>query len=595
MRRVDARAHVGTAAEGEDWLAHALDGVRACGRAAAAGAGDPREARDGCALRVRVAARGPALRIARRDRLPTRPFLRADDGGRAARRCADAARCDRGVVACAYRRAVRDAVIVARGARGCASAISPPTSTITRPRILPQACSSATTARASRCSRTRADRDDGSAMRKPPARRVRALARRARAVTTDEAARRIAADAPRRAGRSQGPHARDAPRRSSRIGRRRCSSTISDFPARSRTTAWTASSPTRSWRRPAATTNSPSACCACRVCYQVNDHRRAAAAVARRAATSGLPRERRWCSPASTRRTSSPSRSFARGSTSLREHDDAVLWLDASRTRSRGGTCVRSPSSAALRRRAHHRSRRWCAQAAHIARLRCADLALDVLPYGSHTTGSDALFAGVPLLTCRGHDVRGPRRREPLQRRRPAASSSRNRLPIMRARLRALCADRARLAHYQRHLETERAAPCRCSTPRRSRATSSSCSKARRTAALIAPLVLDQLDLVAVRILDERDHGRAALDRTGFARDLAALGSHRGAGGGRVGHRDRDVAERGAELVAIDAVVVRELDFRAVGIVRRSRRTRAVYFCSGRSVVRSSCMPSTSV
>jgi len=35
----------------------------------------------------------------------------------------------------------------------------------------------------------------------------------------------------------------------------------------------------------------------------------------------------------------------------------------------------------------------------HLARLQLADLALDTFPYSSHTTGSDALWAGVPLVT----------------------------------------------------------------------------------------------------------------------------------------------------------------------------------------------------
>jgi predicted O-linked N-acetylglucosamine transferase (SPINDLY family) len=38
----------------------------------------------------------------------------------------------------------------------------------------------------------------------------------------------------------------------------------------------------------------------------------------------------------------------------------------------------------------------------HLSRLRLADLFLDSLPYNAHTTASDALWAGVPLLTCRG-------------------------------------------------------------------------------------------------------------------------------------------------------------------------------------------------
>jgi len=40
--------------------------------------------------------------------------------------------------------------------------------------------------------------------------------------------------------------------------------------------------------------------------------------------------------------------------------------------------------------------------AEHLARHRHADLVLDTLPYNAHTTASDALWAGVPVLTCTG-------------------------------------------------------------------------------------------------------------------------------------------------------------------------------------------------
>jgi predicted O-linked N-acetylglucosamine transferase (SPINDLY family) len=41
-------------------------------------------------------------------------------------------------------------------------------------------------------------------------------------------------------------------------------------------------------------------------------------------------------------------------------------------------------------------------QAEHLARTALADLALDTSPFNSHTTGSDALWMGVPMLTLRG-------------------------------------------------------------------------------------------------------------------------------------------------------------------------------------------------
>ena len=43
----------------------------------------------------------------------------------------------------------------------------------------------------------------------------------------------------------------------------------------------------------------------------------------------------------------------------------------------------------------------------HLARHCLADLFLDSLPYNAHTTASDALWAGLPVLTCRGKAFAG--------------------------------------------------------------------------------------------------------------------------------------------------------------------------------------------
>ena len=47
------------------------------------------------------------------------------------------------------------------------------------------------------------------------------------------------------------------------------------------------------------------------------------------------------------------------------------------------------------------------AMADHLARYRLANLFLDTLPYNAHTTASDALWAGVPVLTCFGQTFVG--------------------------------------------------------------------------------------------------------------------------------------------------------------------------------------------
>jgi len=47
------------------------------------------------------------------------------------------------------------------------------------------------------------------------------------------------------------------------------------------------------------------------------------------------------------------------------------------------------------------------AQEHHLARLSLVDLVLDTLPYNSHATACDALWAGVPVLTCAGNTFAG--------------------------------------------------------------------------------------------------------------------------------------------------------------------------------------------
>lgn len=43
----------------------------------------------------------------------------------------------------------------------------------------------------------------------------------------------------------------------------------------------------------------------------------------------------------------------------------------------------------------------------HLARHRLADLFLDTIPYNAHTTASDSLWAGLPVLTCVGESFPG--------------------------------------------------------------------------------------------------------------------------------------------------------------------------------------------
>lgn len=89
----------------------------------------------------------------------------------------------------------------------------------------------------------------------------------------------------------------------------------------------------------------------------------------------------------------------------LLEVPDSVLWLFAN------NPLVVDNLRAEAARRGVAAERLVFAQAVplpeHLARIGLGDLFLDTLPYNAHTTASDALWAGVPVLTCKGNTFAG--------------------------------------------------------------------------------------------------------------------------------------------------------------------------------------------
>lgn len=133
-------------------------------------------------------------------------------------------------------------------------------------------------------------------------------------------------------------------------------------------------------------------------CYQVNDRARTAAATPTRA-DCGLPEDAFvFCSfNASYKITPATFDSWMR---ILAQAPNAVLWL----LESRPGVADNLRAEAAAR--GVDPARLFFAKpipvAQHLARLPLADLFLDSLPYNAHTTTSDALWMGLPVLTCPG-------------------------------------------------------------------------------------------------------------------------------------------------------------------------------------------------
>jgi predicted O-linked N-acetylglucosamine transferase (SPINDLY family) len=135
-------------------------------------------------------------------------------------------------------------------------------------------------------------------------------------------------------------------------------------------------------------------------CYQPNDRQRPTGAdAAPTRAAHGLPEDATvFCSFNGTQKITP--HVFARWMEILRQVPGSVLWLLKScdeveaRLRAHAAAAGVAPDRLVFAPLLGNRD--------HLARYVLADLFLDTLPYGAHTTASDALWMGVPVLTVPG-------------------------------------------------------------------------------------------------------------------------------------------------------------------------------------------------
>ncbi|HEX4767780.1 MAG TPA: tetratricopeptide repeat protein [Lichenihabitans sp.] len=133
-------------------------------------------------------------------------------------------------------------------------------------------------------------------------------------------------------------------------------------------------------------------------CYQPNDNRRAIAAVPSRA-ECGLP-EDGFVFCCFNNPYKFTSQIFAVWMRLLRDAPKSVLWLFQPNTYVADN--LRGEATAAGVDAGRIVFAPLVPSQHHIARMTLADLFLDTLPVNAHTTASEALWAGLPVLTCLG-------------------------------------------------------------------------------------------------------------------------------------------------------------------------------------------------
>jgi predicted O-linked N-acetylglucosamine transferase (SPINDLY family) len=135
-------------------------------------------------------------------------------------------------------------------------------------------------------------------------------------------------------------------------------------------------------------------------CYQVNDTRRRIADAVPGRSQSGLP-ETGFVFCCFNNNFKITPDVFEIWMRLLAKIDDSVLWLLEANPAARRNLSREARSRGIEPTRLVFAPR--TAQPEHLARHRHADLFLDTFYYNAHTTASDALWTGLPVLTCHGN------------------------------------------------------------------------------------------------------------------------------------------------------------------------------------------------
>jgi len=139
-------------------------------------------------------------------------------------------------------------------------------------------------------------------------------------------------------------------------------------------------------------------------CYQVNDSTRAIATDRPSRPAAGLPeRAFVFCCFNNNHKITAPV--FDVWMRILQKVDGSVLWLLRDNRSAERNLRMAATASGVDAARLVFADRMGHEE--HLARHRLADLVLDTVPFNAHTTASDALWAGLPLLTCRGESFAG--------------------------------------------------------------------------------------------------------------------------------------------------------------------------------------------